>query len=48
MNAKLPLAALAVAVTVFISACNDEGNSASVVPPSPPAVTQVVGEGEKV
>lgn len=48
MNKKLPLAALAVAVTVFISACNDEGNSASVVAPSPPAVTQVVAFGDSL
>lgn len=42
------VAVVAVAATVFLSACNDEGTEASVVPPPPSAITQVISFGDSL
>jgi outer membrane lipase/esterase len=47
MSTKLPVAILAVAVTVFVSACSDEGTS-SVISPSSQSVPQAVVFGDSL
>jgi outer membrane lipase/esterase len=48
MSRKLHVGTLVVAMTVFISACNDEGYESSVTPSSPQTVTQVVVFGDSL
>ena len=48
VSKKLHVATLAVAVTVFMSACDDEGYESSVIPPSSQSLTQVVAFGDSL